>query len=237
MFPSGVDVMRPDEKFPVVEAAPLSPVTSRWFRPTRRQAGELPEPVGGSVLVFQANDRFALAPTGPRMLRSDVVVKATMVAVVLTRAQVVPAVAMLPSVDPNFRLGLRATYQCQVTDPVRVLEGGCWDVRGHLMAYLLGDAKIRMLSLRHDVDDNPEVQQRILARAMARNELEPLVIPGMRLQLVEVSVVSHRAHASWEPPEQRRPAEDQDNGFHHRDRYADFDVDNGRVRPRDGYGN
>jgi hypothetical protein len=170
------------------------------------------------------------------MLRSDVVVKATMVAVVLTRSQLVPAVAMLPSVVPRYQLGLRASYQCQVMDPVRVLEGGCWDVRSDLMAYLLGDAKLQMLSLRDDVDENPEVQQRLLARTMARNELEPPVIPGMRLQLVEVSLITHRGHNSWAPPEPRRSEENTDNGFQYRDRWDDVDVDIDRVRPRDGYG-
>ena len=92
---SGFDVVQPDTRFPVVESAPLDPVPGRLLRPPRRRIDDLPELVGGSVFVFQTNDRFALAPAGPKMLGSDVVVKATMVAVVLTRAQEVPAIATL----------------------------------------------------------------------------------------------------------------------------------------------
>lgn len=228
---SGFDVMRPDARFPVVESAQLEPVHGRWFRQPQRRIEDLPQLPGGSVFVFQINDRFALAPEGPRMLRSDVVVSATMVAVVLTRAQEVPAVATLSAVIAGSRLSLRATYNCRVLDPVRVLDNGCWDVRATLRAYLLMDAKLRMLGAREDAGRNPEVLQRILARTYARNQLEPPVIPGMTVELVDLAL-NVQEDNGW-VPRPRAPHEDVEYGPSHRDRFEDADDDN---QPRDRYG-
>jgi hypothetical protein len=228
---SGFDLVQTDVRFPVVEAAALTPVPGRPFRQSRRRVDEIPELVGGSVLVFQTNDRFALAPTGPKMLMSDVVVKATMVAVVLTRAQLVPAVAMLPSIVPQYRLALRASYNCQVLDPVRVLESGCWDVRTALLEHMMSDAKLRMMGAREDAARNPMVAQQILARVFARNEVEPPVIPGMRVRLVDMALGIHNDNPAI--PGQRDPVEDTTE-FQHRTRDLFADDGNG-GRPRDGY--
>jgi hypothetical protein len=227
---SGFDVVPVDTRFPVVESAQLDPVPSRLFRPPRRTIDELPELIGGSVFVFQSNDRFALAPAGPKMLGSEVVVKATMVAVVLTRALEVPAVATLSAVNSGNRLTLRASYNCRVLDPVRVLESGCWDVRADLRGYLLKDAKLRMLGAREDAGRNPEVIQRILARMYARNQLEPPVIPGMALQLVDVAL-NVQTNNGWLPGP-RQPTEDVGYGPLTGDRFEDGNDDG---RPRDRY--
>lgn len=188
---SGLDLAQQELSYPVVESAALSPLPRRLFRQARRRMQELPELVGGSILVFQSNERFALAPADVKMLSSDVVVKATMVAVVLTKKQLVPTVAMLPSINPRRKVAVCASYSCQVVDAVRVLEEGCWDVRADLLAYLLNDPKVQMLGAREDVADNPEVQQKILARTLARSALEPPNIPGMKVQLVDVSLGIH----------------------------------------------
>ncbi|WP_433360125.1 hypothetical protein ACQPZX_26170 [Actinoplanes sp. CA-142083] len=187
-FQAGYDPASNEPGYPVVESAPLSPLPRRLFRRTQRRVQELPELVGGSVLVFQSNERFALAPEGSRRLSSDIVLNASMVAVVLIKKQLVPAVATLPTITPGRRVAVRASYSCQVIDAVRVLEEGCWDVRPVLVEYLLEDAKVQMLGARVDISDNPEVQQKILARALARKALEPPEIPGMRVQLVDVSL-------------------------------------------------
>jgi hypothetical protein len=228
---SGFDVTRPNSKFPVIEAAPLEPVSGRWFRAARRQASDLPVLVDGSVHVFQINDQFALAPAGRRMLRSAVAAQATMVAVVLIQSQVVPAVAVLPSTQPGRRVLLRAGYYCKVEDPVRVLEAGCWDVRAELLNHLLADAQLRMLGAREDIGSNPEVAQRIMARVLARDKLDPPFIPGMRIKLMEVSPnVQYDADAgpveSWPDPD----VESTHLEVH--DRFGDDDDE----PPRDSFG-
>jgi len=187
-FHAGFDPASSEPGYPVVESAPLNPLRRRLLRRTQRRAQELPELVGGSAWVFQTNERFALAPADGRMLSSDVVLNATMVAVVLLKKQLVPAVATLPTVHPDRRIAIRAGYSCQVIDPVRVLQEGCWDVRTDLVAYLLEDAKVQMLAARVDITDNPEVQQKLFARALARKALEPPEIPGMRVELVTISL-------------------------------------------------
>jgi hypothetical protein len=229
----GLDVLPSSTKFPVVESAPLEPVPSRFLRAARRSPRDLPDHPGDSVLVFRSNERFALAPDGPKMLASDVVVKASMVAVVVTRAQEVPMVAVLPSVTRGTRMLLRASYLCQVLDPIRVLEHGCWDVTIDLRHYLLRDAKTRMLGARRDAHNNPEVSQRILARTFARNELEPPMIPGMRVELVNVAL-SITDDGQWVPGP-RGPVDD-DNEYDTSGRRDGYPADESGRRPRDGYG-
>jgi hypothetical protein len=229
---SGFDVVRTDARFPVVESVQLDPMPSRMFRQPRRRIDDLPELTGGSVFVFQMNDRYALAPAGPKMLASEVVVKATMVAVVLTQAQEVPAVATLSAVNAGSRLTLRASYNCRVVDPVQVLENGCWDVRADLRGYLLKDVKLRMLGAREDAADNPEVIQRILARIYARNQLEPPVIAGMTVQLVDVAL--NIQGDDGRPPRLGRPFDDVEYDLPGRDR---FEERTNGERPRDRYAN
>ncbi|MEV4514952.1 hypothetical protein AB0K00_39070 [Dactylosporangium sp. NPDC049525] len=230
---SGFDVVHPDTRFPVVESTQLDPLPSRLFRQARRRIDELPQLAGGSVFVFQTNDKFALAPEGPKMLGSDVVVKANMVAVVLMRAHEVPAFATLSATNSGSRLILRASYNCRVLDPVRVLESGCWDVRADLRGYLLRDAKLRMLGAREDAGRNPEVAQRILARMYARNQLEPPVIPGLAVELIDLALnVQH--DNGWLPGPRRSPeqaGEFREYGYRTRDSFGDAE-DN---QPRDRY--
>jgi hypothetical protein len=183
--------------YPVVESAPLNPLRRRFLRRTQRRAQELPQLVGGSVLVFQSNEKFALAPSGVRMLSSDTVLNATMVAVVLTGKRLIPAVATLPSVHPGRSVAIRAKYSCQVIDAVRVLEEGCWDIRPDLIEYLLEDPKLQMLGSRADISDNPEVHQKILAHALARKRLEPPRIPGIRVQLVDFILDLRAEDGGW----------------------------------------
>jgi hypothetical protein len=225
---SGFDVVRPETRFPVVESAQLEPLQHRMLRHARRRIDDLPQLAGGSVFVFQTNDRYAIAPEGPRMLGSDVVVKATMVAVVLTRAQEVHVVATLSPGTSGARLAMRASFNCRVIDPVRVLENGCWDVRSDLRAYLLDDSKLLMLGARDDVLRNDDVVRRILARTFARKKLEPPLIPGMTVQLIDVSLSLQGG-----VPGPRRSPEEADYGASGRDAFEDF---SGDGRPRDRYG-
>lgn len=199
--PRGVTVARSEGSYPVLESVPLAPVTGRLFRRPRRTADGLPQTTGGSILVFQVNGRFALAPAGPAMLSSDIVTRATMVHLVTVRSHEVDVAALLATLDTRERLRLRTTYQCRVLDPVQVLETGRWDVRSDLRGYLLSDTKTRMLGARLDAATNPEVSQHILARTLARHELEPPTVPGMQVSLIDLALGIEREHASAFPPE------------------------------------
>ncbi len=92
-----------------------------------------------------------------------------------------------------------------------------------------------MLGMRTDVVDNPEVSQRILARTLARNQVEPPLIPGMQVDLIDVSLrIHHDGHTGWRPPGQRAPMEDPYGApTGRRDGYPDQE---GGDHPRDGYG-
>jgi hypothetical protein len=199
--------------FPVITSVPLNPVRFRLFRAAKRSLHELPEQASGSVLVFQSNAKFSLAQPGPKMLASSVVVEATAAVVVSVKQELVPVTAPLPSVDGQGAVYVRASFYCLVTDPVLVLEAGCWSVGPRLRDHLVDDPKLRMLGVRDDVAVNPEVAQRILARTLARNQLEPPSIPGMQVKLVDIAlgIQSGWAHASPGGPE--LPEDRTDDGY------------------------
>jgi len=227
--PTGGVGTRPGAAFPVVESARLVPLPGGLLRRPRRRMAELPELTGGSVLVFQVDDRFVLAPVGRAMLSSRVAVQASMATVVVISAQQVHVVATMAATDIDIQVVLRAAYLCRVLDPVRVLETGCWDVRVDLRQHLLGDAKTRMLATRVDLADNPEVSQRILARTLARDQLEPPHIPGMEVKMASIDLhLRRRDAAEWGQPERRSD----DVGTH--DPFVDPES-GGTDRPRDRF--
>ena len=217
----------------MIESAELHEPPKRLFRRRRRRSRDLPALVGGSVRVFQCNERFALAPEN-KTLSSDVVVKATMVAVVITKKQLIPAIAVLPSITPGRRVAVRASYSCQVLEPVRVLANGCWDIRPDLLRHLLNDPQVKMLGTREDVADNPDVQQTILARIVARGLFEPPDIPGMRVELVDMALVVHSDEGEHRDPLMTGGYDHddlRDDGYGHRD---DPGSDNDDSYPPDG---
>ncbi|MBO4208458.1 hypothetical protein [Micromonospora echinofusca] len=177
----------PEHQYPVVGFTSLDPVRRRFLRPRRRFAEEFPEQRPGSVLVFQANGTYALAPPGPDMLRSHTVVDALAVAVVSVRQELVVAHVPLPT-SATGRVLLSVTFHCRVVDPILVLEAGAWDIRPSLTAHLLNDDILQMLGTRDDVMSNPDVPRRILSRIYARKDLEPSDVPGMTMDLVSVQV-------------------------------------------------
>lgn len=227
--------------FPAIASVPLEPVRRRLFRAARRSPQDLPEHSGGTVLVFQSNNRFSLALPGPKMMSSDVVVRATGAVVVSVKQELVGLVAQLPSATGQHIVHLYATFYCLVTNPVLVLESGCFEVRPALHRHLLGDNKLRMFGAREDIVDNFEVLQRIQARTQAINELQPPAVPGMRVEFVGVTVGVYDGR--WADPDDY-DANPERAGVH--DRYdGDFfdrpprdvdtpprDVD---TPPRDGY--
>src|SRR5687767_1573914 len=83
--------------FPVLESAHLDPVVGGLFRRGRRRVEELPLATSGSVLVFQVDERFALAPVGRSWLSSEIVARATMVHVVTLRSRELAVVTPLPA--------------------------------------------------------------------------------------------------------------------------------------------
>lgn len=192
------------------------------------------------MLVFQSNAKFALAPPGPKMLQSAVVVEATAVAVVSLKEELIPVTAPLASVDGQSMVYVRASYYCKVLDPVLVLESGCWRVGPRLHTHLLDDPKLRMLGMRDDMSLNPEVPQRILARTLARTQIEPLSIPGMQVKLADLTLGIQAA--SWgQPAELPEPDPDFDSyGPPYRDGYQrngrdGYQSNGGNAQPRDGY--
>lgn len=190
-------------EYPVVGSTTLLPATRRWLLlPPRRSVGDLPPRPAGSVLVFQTDGRFVVAPSGAGMLKSEIAVHAEAAVVISTRREMVPAIVPLPSTSRDC-IVLEVGFSCRVLDPISVLEAGCFDARPQLESYLLDDDVLRMLGARDDVAANPEVAKRILARIFARMELEPPELPG-----ISAVVVGTRVKIQAEIPQQRRASED-----------------------------
>ncbi|MEV0129416.1 hypothetical protein AB0H83_13295 [Dactylosporangium sp. NPDC050688] len=202
-----------DAEYPVVGSTSLLPATRRWLiLPPKRSLDDLPPRPAGSVLVFQADGRYVVAPRGTAMLRSAEAVHAEAAVVISTRQETVAAVVPLPSTSRDCVV-LEVGFHCRVLDPISVLEAGCYDVRPQLESYLLDDDVLRMLGARDDVAANPEVAKRILARIFARMQLEPPDLPG-----ISAAVAGTRVRIQTEIPHQRRATEDFYTHHDHTDR-------------------
>lgn len=200
MMPSGESsVSQSENAFPVVDSKPLRPLRGGIFRAAKRDHADLPVQPPGTALVFQLHDRFVTPTSSPLRMDSDLVVEAVAVMVVSLRLEMLSVIVELPSTQEGTAVLLRTTFKCRVTDPVLVLEAGCFQAHDVLAAHLLEDDTLCMLGARHDAVTNFDVSQRILARVQARNVAMPPVVPGLLATLagVTLGIRSSRIPRQW----------------------------------------
>lgn len=181
---------RPVERpYPVVDSAELNPVPRRRFQRPRREIHEIPRQPPGTVLVFQIGDSYDLVPTNALRLDADLVVEAVAVAVVSLQHTLREAVAYLPTVNPRSCVTVRARFHCWVTDPLLVLDAGCWDIDPFLTDHLVADRRLRFLAQSCDLATNwGAFQRNAMARLFAYHDLHPLVVPGLSVRLVDAAI-------------------------------------------------
>ncbi|TDC48817.1 hypothetical protein E1258_27695 [Micromonospora sp. KC207] len=184
---------RPGTGYPVVDSAELNPVERRLFRRARRELRDIPKQPPGTVLVFQHGDTYETLPDGGLRLDDEIVVDAVAVAVVSTRHTLREAVAYLPTADPRTCVLLRARFHCWVTDPQLVLDAGCWDIEPLLTDHLVADRRLRFLAQATDPHTGWEhFHRNAMARIFAYHDVRPMIVPGLRTQLVDVALEPQR---------------------------------------------
>lgn len=175
------------ERFPVVHSVALKPLPRRWLRRATR-AAEIPAAREGTVLVGQYNDTYELVPSASAP-DDPAYTTATMLLLVSTRFQLVPAAVVLASAQPRHGVQISARFECRVTDPVMLLQAGGWNVEPLLAERLSGSAKLRMACLtRFEPAGWAQFQQTVLALLFAHNELSPPQLPGFSARLADVLI-------------------------------------------------
>jgi hypothetical protein len=179
--------------YPVVDSAELDPVPHRLFRRPRRAIHEIPRQPPGTVLVFQLGDSYDVVSGRSLRLDSDLVVDAVAVAVVSIQHTLREAVAYLPTADPRACVTVRARFHCWVTDPVLVVESGCWNVEPLLTDHIVADRRLRFLAQACDLDHAWSAFHRnASARLFAYHDLHPLIVPGLTVRLVDAAIELQR---------------------------------------------
>lgn len=184
-------VAEENKPYPVLDSATLHPVHGTLFRPRRRSPEEMPKQVPGSVWVFQNGDHFTAAEAGREFGLPDVV-DAVTVLVVSMRTELVTTRASFRWVNRPEILILTASFRCRVYDPIEALESGCFDIHPYLQSHLVDDGILQMVATRTDLESDPQVLQRLLARMLARRDVNDVIIPGVTIRLLNVQLYFQR---------------------------------------------
>ncbi|WP_432832396.1 hypothetical protein [Dactylosporangium sp. CA-092794] len=193
--------------YPVVDSAELQPAPLRRFRRQRRELHEIPRQPPGCLLVFQVADAYDVPTGGPLRLDDDLIVEAVSVAVVSMVLEVRDIEVQVPTTNPDIAVTVRARYHCLVTDPLLVLESGCWDADPWLRRHLHCGNRVGAIALGTDVLANwTYVHNNIHANVKAFHDVVQYIVPGMTTQLVDLAVVRT---AVTTVPRPRPPAEEQ----------------------------
>jgi hypothetical protein len=199
-----------DTRYPVVDEAELNPVRRRRFRRARREIHEIPRQPPGTVLVFQLGDSYESVTSTALRLDADIVVEAVAAAVVSTKHTMCDAIAYLATADPRTCVAIRARFHCYVTDPVLVVDAGCWDVQPFLTDHLVAERRLRFLAADCDPQANwAAFHRNVTARLFAFHDMNPLIVPGLTATLVDLAVELQHLAA---PPPRPRSSHDED-GF------------------------
>ncbi len=206
------DPAPPTTTYPVIDSAELEPVPARRFGRRRRQLHQIPRQPPGSVLVFQTGDAYDLPADGALRLDDDLVVDAAAVAVVSIKHEVRDIAIQVPTLDAGFAVAVRARYLCQVSDPLLVLEAGCWHIDPLLESHLQCRDRVGAIAMSTSPWANwPSIRSNTYAYVKAFHEVEPFVVPGVHTHLIEVVVEPVRlatvpkARANHEPDPASRP--------------------------------
>ncbi|SCL50630.1 hypothetical protein [Micromonospora chersina] len=188
--------------YPIIEELQLHEVRRGLFRRSRRDVGQLPRQRPGTVLVFQVNNSYVVAP-GQR-LRGDepVVVNAASVSVVDVRQRMVPAHIALPSANPANAFAVRVTFSCRVRDAETFVATHA-DLIDELASYLRQDRQLRVLSTSFTLDQLADAHDALSAQIEARFSLKPLAMEGIEITLNDVDVLTPEDVAEFERSRQQ----------------------------------
>ncbi|MBF9129464.1 hypothetical protein I0C86_10855 [Plantactinospora sp. S1510] len=178
--------------YPVVEHRSLNPPPKRGpmgLGRRFRQLGEVPRPQGHQVLVYRVDGQYVLDGDGLR-LDDELVLTATHVSLIdMRRDAQVMVLLMIPSRDDS-EFALQVTFSCTVTDAVTVVRDGVVDAEVLLRGYLKSHSKIFELGLDYALTQLNAVRRVATAQVRAYATVKPLIVPGLRVQLASVELLT-----------------------------------------------
>ncbi|WP_394432043.1 SPFH domain-containing protein [Streptomyces sp. SGAir0957] len=184
--------------YPVIAEHILTTVQGAWWS-RRRQRDDVPPLPPGAVHVFRVGGNYRTFPEGMVFDPSHPdVLDASSVSLVDTRARLVEVERTLPSVSEADRFTVRASFTCQVTDPVVIARKGVIDVAVPLRAYLMGDADLPRVSAGHRVEEVNAVRTEVSHRITAYSAIVPPRVAGMNVEFVSAEVHASDDLRDWE---------------------------------------
>ncbi len=184
--------------YPVLSEHILSTVPGTWWSKRRRREDVPPLPPG-AVHVFRVGGNYRTFPEGMVFdpAHPDVL-DASSVSLVDVRARLVEVERPLPSVSEADNFTLRASFTCQVTDPVVVARQGIIDVTTPLRAYLMADADLPRVSAGHRVEEINAVRTEAGHRMAAYSTIVAPRVAGMSVEYVTTEVHASDDLRDWE---------------------------------------
>ncbi|MFD8816966.1 hypothetical protein ACFV23_37140 [Streptomyces sp. NPDC059627] len=184
--------------YPVIAEHILATVQGTWLSRRRRREDVPPLPPG-AVYVFRVGGNYRTFPEGMVFDPSHPdVLDASSVSLVDTRARLVDVERPLPSVSEADNFTMRASFTCQVTDPVVVARQGIIDVTVPLRAYLMGDSDLPRVSAGHRVEEINAVRTEAGHRMTAYSAIVPPRVAGMNVEFVSAEVYASDDLRNWE---------------------------------------
>ncbi|WP_189237458.1 hypothetical protein [Planomonospora parontospora] len=173
-----------------MEERTLRPPRRRLGLFARRDPGELPEAPTGTVLVFAVNGGYkAYTDIGHLRGSEDAVVEARSVSVVYVRSRRVVVDVEIPSADMGYHFLVRTTFECRVTDPEAVVSAGVENAATILDHHLRNDPELMRLGAVRPVEEAHGLSADVSGRVRAYLEFYPARIPGIEVNLANVTVL------------------------------------------------
>ncbi|MFE3647602.1 hypothetical protein [Streptomyces sp. NPDC059122] len=186
------------ENYPIVAEQMLQTVQRGWWS-RRRQRADVPPLPPGAVYVFRVGGQYREYPEGMTFDPSHPdVVDASSVSLVDTRARLVEAERVVPSVSEADTFTIRASFTCQVTDAATVARQGIDDVTVPLRSYLAGDSELSRASAAHRIEEVNAVRDEATRRMTAYTTIVTPRIAGMTVEFVGIEVLTPEDLRTWE---------------------------------------
>lgn len=184
--------------YPVIAEHILPTVQGTWWSRRRRREDVPPLPPGAAY-VFRVGGNYRTFPEGMVFDPSHPdVLDASSLSLVDTRARLVDVERPLPSMSEADNFTLRASFTCQVTDPVVIARQGIIDVTVPLRAYLMGDSDLPRVSAGHRVEEINAVRTEAGHRMTAYSAIVPPRVAGMSVEFVSAEVHASDDLRTWE---------------------------------------
>lgn len=180
------------QPYPIIEQRSLDPSKKRGFLGLGkrfRNGDELPNPNAHHNLVYRVDGQYVLDNT-ELPLDAPQVTNATHVSLVdMTRDAAVMVQLDIPSADAS-SFTMQVTFVCTVNNPITVVREGLLSADVRLRAYLKSHRKLFELGLDYPVSQINEVRRVVNAQVKAFSTIQPLVIPGMSIEIASIEVLT-----------------------------------------------